>query len=257
MTVGVASVLVLTALGEGARRYVTSEFSSLGSNLLIVIPGKNETTGGFPGVGGAPNDLTLDDARVLQRGVAEAALVVPITVGSETVSHRERRRQVLVFGATRDFLAARELRVGAGQFLPPDEMDRGTSVVVIGAKVATELFGDENPLGRVVRIGDWRTRTIGVLEQRGQQVGLNIDEIVIIPVASAMRLFDTSSLFQILLKIKAYADLDVATRDARRLLLNSSLKSTGVYLCRKGNHYHVTSDPRSGWVRKLELEGAR
>jgi putative ABC transport system permease protein len=218
MTVGVASVVVLTALGEGARLYVTNEFSSLGTNLLIVIPGKNETTGGFPGVGGVPNDLTLDDARALQRGVIEAALVAPITVGNETVSHRERRRQVIVLGATHDFLEARELGMGAGHFLPQDEMDRGAPVAVLGAKVATELFGDENPLGRVVRIGDWRMRTIGVLERKGHQIGLNIDDIVIIPVASAMRLFDRSSLFRILLKLEAHGDLAAAKRRTLAIL---------------------------------------
>ena len=69
VTVGVAAVVILTALGEGARRYVVQEFSSLGTNLLIVFPGKNETTGMFPGVGGVPNDLTLDDASAVARRV--------------------------------------------------------------------------------------------------------------------------------------------------------------------------------------------
>jgi putative ABC transport system permease protein len=212
MTVGVASVVVLTALGEGARRYVIDEFSSLGSSLLIVIPGKNETTGALPGVTGVPNDLTLDDARALQRGVREALLVAPIVMGTETVSHAERRRQVMVLGATYEFMEARELRVGAGRFLPQEEMDRGAPVAVIGAKVADELFPNENPLGQVVRIGDSRMRTIGVLERKGHQIGLNIDDIVVVPVASAMRLFDRSSLFRIMIKLGAHADLEVAKR---------------------------------------------
>jgi putative ABC transport system permease protein len=212
MTVGVAAVVVLTALGEGARRYVMNEFSSLGSSLLIVIPGKNETTGAVPSITGVPNDLTLEDARALQRGVRKASFVVPIAVGNETVSHLERRRQVLVLGATPEYLETRELRIAAGQFLPGEEMDRGAPVVVLGAKVADELFPNENPLGRVVRIGDWRTRVIGVLERTGQQIGVNIDDIVVIPVASAMRIFDRSSLFRILLKVGAHADLEEAKR---------------------------------------------
>ena len=65
VAIGVAAVVILTALGEGARRYVTGQFASLGSNLIILIPGRNETTGVFPGVGGVPNDLAIDDARVL------------------------------------------------------------------------------------------------------------------------------------------------------------------------------------------------
>jgi putative ABC transport system permease protein len=210
MTVGVAAVVVLTALGDGARRFVTDEFGSLGSNLLIVIPGKNETIGVFPGVGGVPNDLTLDDAKALQRGVRQAVLVAPLVAGNDTVSHMERRRQVMILGATHEFLDAHQLSMGAGRFLPLDEMDRGAPMAVLGAKVADELFASEIPLGRVVRVGDSRMRVIGVLERMGQQIGMSIDDIVIIPVASAMRLFDRRSLFRILLKLGAHADLEAA-----------------------------------------------
>lgn len=212
MTVGVASVIVLTALGEGAQRYVTDEFSSLGSELLIVIPGKNETTGGVlgGGIGGVPNDLTLDDARALERGIPGVSFVVPIVIGNETVSHRERRRQLMVVGATHDFLATRELRMGTGQFLPPDDFERGAPVAVVGSKAAAELFQHENPLGGVLRIGDWRMRAIGVLEAKGHQIGMDIDDIVIIPVASAMRLFDRSSLFRILIRLDSHSDLEAA-----------------------------------------------
>jgi len=212
MTVGVASVIVLTALGEGAQRYVTDQFSSLGSELLIVIPGKNETSGGIlaGGIGGVPNDLTLDDARALERDIPGVSFVVPMVVGNETVSHLERRRQLIVVGATHQFLETRELHMGSGQFLPRDDFDRGAPVAVIGVKVASELFGNENPLGQVLRIGDWRMRAIGVLEPKGQQIGLNIDDLVIIPVASAMRMFDRSSLFRILLRLDSHSDLEAA-----------------------------------------------
>ena len=210
VTVGVAAVVILTALGEGARRYVVQQFASLGTNLLIVFPGKNETTGMFPGVGGVPNDLTLDDAAALAREVREAGLVVPISMGNETVSHGERRRQLIVLGTTHDFLEARELRVQSGRFLPSGEMERGTSVAVVGTKVVEELFAGESPLGRVMRIGDWRMRVIGVLEGKGHQIGIDLNDMVIIPVASAMRMFDQSSLFRILLKVGAHSDLERA-----------------------------------------------
>ena len=210
VTVGVAAVVILTALGEGARRYVVQQFASLGTNLLIVFPGRNETTGMFPGVGGVPNDLTLDDTAALAREVREARLVVPISMGNETVSHGERRRQLVVLGTTHDFLEARELRVQSGRFLPPGEMERGTSVAVVGTKVVEELFAGESPLGRVVRIGDWRMRVIGVLEGKGHQIGIDLNDMVIVPVASAMRMFDQSSLFRILLQVGAHSDLERA-----------------------------------------------
>jgi putative ABC transport system permease protein len=134
------------------------------------------------------------------------------------VSHLERRRQVLIVGATHDFLSTRDLQIGTGQFLPPDDFDRGATIAVLGATVARELFGGENPLGRVLRIGDWRMRTIGVLEPKGRQIGMDIDEIVIIPVASAMRLFDRSSLFRVLLRLDSHADIEAAKASTLEIL---------------------------------------
>ncbi len=206
--VGVASVVVLTALGEGARRYVTREFASLGTNLLMVMPGKNETTGMFPGAMGVPNDLTLDDARAIRRGVREARLVVPLAMGNETVGYRERRRQVPVAGSTPDFLTVRRLEMGSGSPLPDVDMDRGASVAVLGSKLASELFDRESPLGRIIRIGDWRIRVIGVLAPKGRQLGMDVDDIVLVPVATAMRMFDLSSLFRIMIEARSHADLE-------------------------------------------------
>ncbi len=210
VAIGVLAVVVLTALGEGARRYVGGQFEALGTNLLIVLPGKVETSGALPGLGGAPNDLTLADARALQRDVAQAELVVPIALGNETVSHAERGRQVIVIGTSADFLEARRLALAAGSFLPRLEWERSDPVVVLGSKLARELFPAENPLGGVVRVGDARVRVVGVLAPRGMQLGLDMDDLAIVPVASAMRLFDESSLFRILVQVGAHGELDRA-----------------------------------------------
>jgi putative ABC transport system permease protein len=210
VAIGVAAVIVLTALGEGARQYVTGQFMALGSNLLIIIPGKNETTGMYPGVGGVPNDLTLEDAIALQRELPQLRRLAPVTLGNETVSHRERRRRVIVLGSTYELLEIRELAMGAGRFIPPGEMDRGGQVVVLGAKVADELFPAENAVGRVVRIGDWRMRVLGVLERRGMHVGLDMDDVVIVPAATGMRLFNRSSLFRIIMKMNSHSNLEAA-----------------------------------------------
>jgi len=91
VTVGVAAVVVLTAVGEGARRYVVDQFSGLGTNILIVVPGRTETSGAV-GAGGVPNDLTLEDAQAIQRAVPAARRVAPISLGTEQVAYGERRR---------------------------------------------------------------------------------------------------------------------------------------------------------------------
>lgn len=208
MGVGVAAVILLTALGEGARRYVSNQFASIGSNLLIVVPGKTETTGGIPGIGGAPNDLTLDDFEALLRRLREVQRGAPIAMATGSVSAKERRRQVAVIGSTPDFLEVRKLALARGRFLPDDDLRRGASVVVLGDKVARELFPGRNPLGEVVRIDGWRMRVIGVVAPTGTQLGIDVDDMVVVPVATGMSIFNRSTLFRILLEVHADSDMD-------------------------------------------------
>ncbi|HVT61823.1 MAG TPA: ABC transporter permease [Thermoanaerobaculia bacterium] len=217
MAIGVAAVVALTALGEGARRYVIDQFASLGTNVLIVVPGKTETTG-LPGLAAAARSLTLADARALGRGVAGVEKVAPIAIGNETVAHGARRRQVAVVGATREFLGVRRLTLGHGKFLPAEEIERGSAVVVLGSKVASELFAGEEPVGQAVRIGGWRVRVLGVMAPRGVQLGADIDDMVIVPVATAMRMFDLRSLVRIMVSVRSHAELEAARGAIVRLL---------------------------------------
>lgn len=219
VAVGVTAVVLLTALGEGARRYVVDQFAAIGSNLLIVVPGKVETTGGLPGVGGAPNDLTLADAEAVERRVTAVERVAPVVAGTETVSREGRSRDVALLGATEAFAEVRRLEVGRGHFLPPGEFRRGRAVAVLGRGTADELFPGENPLGEVVRIGEWRFRVIGVLEARGTQMGVDVDEVVIVPVATAMRMLNRTSLFRLMISVAPGADLDLAKQRVLDVLI--------------------------------------
>lgn len=219
VSMGIVAVIMLTALGEGARRYVMNEFTSIGTNLLAILPGKTETTGAMPGIGGVPHDLTLQDFLALKKEIYWAKYVVPVSMGTETVSHGERRRQVAVVGTTTDFLDVRELRVEQGQFLPRGEVERGSAVVVLGKVVAKELFPAENPIGQVVRVGGWRMRVIGVLEEIGTQLGIKMDEVAIVPVATGMRMLNRTSLFRILFKVRSERDLGMTCREVIRILI--------------------------------------
>jgi putative ABC transport system permease protein len=218
VAVGISAVVMLTALGEGARRYVIDQFTSIGSNLLSILPGKTETTGAIPHVGGVANDLTLQDFLVLKREIHAAQLMVPISMGTETVSHGERSRQVAVIGSTPEFFEARELRVKLGETLPAGDVERGTAVVVLGKVVAQELFPGQQPVGQVVRVGEYRMRVIGVLEEIGTQLAIQMDEVVLVPVATGLRMFNRSSLFRILIKVRSSHDLDPTCAEAIRIL---------------------------------------
>ena len=217
MAIGVAAVITLTALGEGARIYVVDQFASIGSNLLIVVPGKTETTG-IPGVAAASNDLTLEDSRAIQRSIPEASKVAPFVIGTESVAHGARRRQVAIVGSTRELLEVRKLVLARGEFLPAQELRRGRPVVVLGDKAARELFPGEEAVGQVVRIGGWRMRVIGVLAPKGVQLGADIDETAVVPVATGMRMFDRRSLFRIMVQVRGSADLETVKKKVVKLL---------------------------------------
>lgn len=208
VTIGVGSVVLITSLGEGARQFVIGEFSSLGSNLLIIISGKTETFGAVPFVNTAPYDLTVDDVDALAREIAEVRHVAPVSLGSAPIRWGERSRDVTVIGTTAEMDDIRQLDVGTGRFLPPGETD--APICVIGAKVRSELFGSRNPLGEMVRIGETRFRVIGVIAPRGTSVGLDLDEVVEIPVETAMRMFNKTSLFRVLVEVNTHEDIDRA-----------------------------------------------
>lgn len=214
--IGVGSVILLTSLGEGARRYVTGEFASLGANLLIFVPGKTETRGLAPLVSTAPHDLTLADAAALVERIPQIQRVAPVVLGTASVTAGELRRQVTVVGTTREMLEIRHLAMTSGRFLPRDLP--GAAVCIIGARIQRELFPGQNPLGQVVRIGDWRFRIIGVIAPRGTSIGMDLDEVVEIPVEAALRVFNRTSLFRILAEVRSHHQLPAAQRAALEIL---------------------------------------
>ena len=204
MAIGVAAVVVLTSLGEGARRYVTGEFASLGTNLVIVLPGRSETAGLNPTtlMGETPRDLTLDDALALTRSY-NVRRIAPINVGSADVSWQSRSRESVILGASHELLDIRHWKIAQGRFLPNTDLDRATPVAVIGSTIRHELFGAKPALGEWIRIGDRRFRVIGIMGSEGRSIGVDVQETVIIPVAAAQQLFNTTSLFRILVEARS------------------------------------------------------
>ncbi len=215
MGIGVAAVVVLTALGEGARRYVAGEFSALGTNLLIVLPGRSETVGGPPPLlGETPRDLTLDDALSLAalRNVTDVA---PLTIGVAPVTFGGRERESPIVGTTAAFRRVRRLELAGGRFLPDTDPRRPAAACVIGPTVRRELFGGGPALGQWLRVADRRFQVVGVLASRGQSLGFDLDNIVIVPVASAQALFDTPSLFRVIVDVRGRDAVARARDDVR------------------------------------------
>jgi putative ABC transport system permease protein len=219
MSIGVAAVVVLTALGEGARRYVINQFSSLGTNLVLVFPGRTETAGIGPGMllGQIPRELSLDDAQALLRSRA-IGRIAPLTIGASQISKDAKNREVIVLGSTAELLEVRHMSLGQGHFLPAGDVHSTESVCVLGSKINRELFGNASGAGSWVRLGDRRFRVIGVMSSQGESMGFNTDEIVIVPVASAHMLFNSSGLFRILIEARSRDTIEQARKDAETIL---------------------------------------
>jgi putative ABC transport system permease protein len=194
--IGIASVILLTSIGEGTRRYILAEFTQFGTNLLTVTPGKVETTG-IPGaVGATIRKLTVEDAESLRR-VAGVEKVVPVAMGMAEVERGNRGRSVFVYGVTSDVPEVWKFRIRQGSFLPESDARRAAAVTVLGPKLKRELFGESNALGEHVRIGGERFRVIGVMAPKGQLLGFDIDDSAYVPVAAAQRLFNRDELMEI------------------------------------------------------------
>ena len=204
MSIGVSAVVILTGLGEGARRFVTGEFASLGTNLVIVIPGRSETTGGAAALmaGETPRDLTVDDYLALSRNPL-VSLAAPVMVGAAGAARGRLEREISVVGTTSEFFKIRHLSMDRGKLLPGGDPTRAVNVCVIGEKIKQELFGNEQALGEWLRLGDRRFRVIGVLATGGRSIGVDIQELVVIPVASAQALFNSPGLFRILVEARS------------------------------------------------------
>ncbi len=219
MAIGVAAVVVVTSLGEGARLYVANQFGSLGTNLVIVLPGRSETAGAMPGVlvGKTPRDLMLEDALALKRSHAVRRFA-PLIVGAGDVQAGSLTREAPVLGSTAELIEIRHMDMARGRFLPEGDPRHSEPVCVLGAKLATELFGQRAAVGEWLRVGDRRFRVVGVLATQGESLGMNTDDLVIVPLAAAQALFNTESLFRILVEAKSREQIADAKADVEEII---------------------------------------
>ena len=218
MTIGITGVVLLTWLGECARSYITDQFQSLGTNLVIVMPGRNETTGGAPPMlAETPQPLTLDDALAIGRSSA-VRRVAPIIAGSIMVDAGGLQREAMVLGSTPELLPVRHLELATGRFLPAGDPHLATATCVLGRTIATELFPNATALGEWVRLGDRRYRVVGVLASAGRSLGTDLDEVVVLPVAAAQALFDTQGMFRVLVEARSRESVPRAQRDSERIV---------------------------------------
>lgn len=218
IAVGVAAVILLTALGEGLHQFVLAEFTQFGTNLIAVTPGKTQTHGGAVGMFGSVRPLSLEDAEAL-RQVPQVESVVPVVQGNAEVEALKRSRRVTVYGVGPDFARTFRMGIAAGNFLPADDFRSPRAFAVLGAKVRDELFGAGNPLGALIRVGGQRYRVIGVMAAKGQVLGFDLDDTVYLPAARVLELFNREGLMEIDVAHDPQANPERVEAGIRRLLM--------------------------------------
>ena len=199
ISLSVASVLIMTALSQGARNFVAAEFSGLGKDLLVMFPGRKETTGGMPPVSGnSLREITLEEMNYLGQRIPDLRLV-PLIMGFSEAKQGARIRQTMLLGTSNEMRFTHQLSLLQGQWLPGDATE-DHSVCLLGRTVARELFAEQNAVGQWVRFDNRRFRVVGIFTSRSSNLGMDFSEAALIPVGAAQSLFNTQGLFRLIIQ---------------------------------------------------------
>jgi putative ABC transport system permease protein len=219
IAVGIASVVLLTSIGEGVQQFTVAEFTQFGTNLIGINPGRSTTLGTSGAIINNVRPLSIADEESLRRipGVIDT---VSLIQGNGPVEYAKRRRRTTILGVGPSATKVWQMRVVKGRFLPADDSRAARSFVVLGSKVKSELFREQNPLGQLVRVAGERYRVIGVMESKGQMLGFDLDDAVYIPTVRAMSLFNQQSLMEIDLLYQSGLQSKTISDRARKLLKN-------------------------------------
>ena len=185
VVIGVAAVIAMTAIGEGAKYRVQQTFESMGTNLLIVLSGSS-ATGGMQGGFGTQPTLTWDDLRSIQTELSAVRFAAPVLRTASVVQAEEQNWTTAVIGTTPDYFLIRNWSVSSGQRMSAEDVSGGTKVVLLGQTVVEKLYGvGANPVGRTVRIKMVPFQIVGVLAKKGQSpMGQDYDDAAIVPVTT-------------------------------------------------------------------------
>jgi len=218
IAIGIAAVILLTAIGEGIQQFVLAEFTQFGTHILNINPGKTGTRGTPAGAISSARPLTIEDSLALK--TSQYAVYTNATVtGNAEVRANGHSRRVTVYGQGPDFDKAFNMQIAIGEFLPEDDPRTPRAFAVLGAKVHEELYGTINPLGSVLQVGGARFRVIGVMAPKGQVLGFDLDDTVYIPTARALEVFNRDGVMEIQVVYLPDVKLDNVISDIRQILI--------------------------------------
>ncbi|HMI89152.1 MAG TPA: ABC transporter permease [Polyangiaceae bacterium] len=219
VVIGVLAVILLVALGEGVRQYISDTFASLGSNVIQITPGKRDTKGGVQvPMSGVAHKLTPEDEQAIARRVSTVDGVSGIVQGAGTLRYKSRRRDSMAFGVGERFTEMRNMQVDSGRFFSAEDLDAHRRYAVIGRVVQQELFGEENPLGQTLKMNDTEFRVIGILEHKGTSLGFDFDDLALIPSTTALDVYALDGYGSIMLRARDKANTQAAIDDVTEVL---------------------------------------
>jgi putative ABC transport system permease protein len=217
MAIGIASVTLLTAIGEGVQQYVLDSFSQFGARIIAINPGLKETHGAG-GLLSSVRPLTLGDAQALKQ-LTGIEKVVPVVQGSGVVEFINRQRSGMILGVGPDMSDAWGFNVAQGHFFSGN-LEDARSTAVLGYTMKKELFGETNPLGQHIRVGGQRFRVIGTIEKKGQMLGIDMDDTIYIPAQNGLQLFNRESLMEIDVVFSANTSLRSIEKRIKQIMID-------------------------------------
>lgn len=216
--IGVASVIIMVAIGKGAQQDIKDQIQSMGTNIIMIMPGSSNSRG-FSLGSGSRQTLTLKDADKL-RNLESLIAVSPLSRASSQVIGGSGNWQTQIYGVDPDYLTIREWNVQSGDMFTKKDVSTSSKVVVIGKTIADELFADQDPIGQSIRIGKVPVKIIGVLEEKGQNaMGQDQDDIILAPVSTVLnRMSRQRHINQIMASASSMDIIDAASADIETTL---------------------------------------
>ncbi|MEW6068153.1 MAG: ABC transporter permease [Nitrospirota bacterium] len=219
--IGVGAVIAMLAVGSGASERISQQIASMGSNLIMILPGA--TTAGGIRTGGAQPTLSLMDAEAIKRESSAVSDVAPDLSSIEQVVYGNLNWSTAIRGTTQDILRVRDWPLASGRPFTEQDVKSATKVCLIGQTIVENLFGNTDPIGKIIRIKKIPFTVIGVLERKGQSpIGQDQDDVIYVPVTTAQKkLFGAhfSGMVRIIMvKAKSIDDLQRAEDQIKELL---------------------------------------
>lgn len=220
--IGNASVIAMIGIGEGAQKYIAKELESLGPNVLFVIPGNPETQRVSLNL---PKTLVLADAKAVASQVPSVRTVNAEFNGRYLVTYRNKNTSINIIGTTPEFLVVRNFNLAKGRFITDLDLRRSNQFAILGAKIATRIFGNIDPLGQQIRIKNASFQVIGLLEAKGSSLGVDYDDAVLIPITTmSNRISGRTSPYGIELTFLTAAAKDVDSVKAAEFQITNLLR---------------------------------